>query len=172
MPIPNNIVTTNGSYILELSDDNGWIQKFRVKGITNNPTCGILRPEGNTYCLSSNNGFKLYDLAGGQTPYQVKWTLSYTNNIVLEEKIISTQSTYCTYTPTASLLTNNTTYKLLVEVKDACGTVFCTKDKTFVVESGNCTSTPNPIKVETEIPKVDIRINVLPQNPTTPVIKN
>jgi hypothetical protein len=173
MPIPPNVATASGSYILELIDDNGWFQKIRVKNIADNPICGRLKPESNDYCTISNNGFKLYDIENGQAPYQVKWVLSTTSDVVLEEKILTTQTDYSVYVPTITL-NNNTSYKLVVYVTDACGKLFCTKNKLF--EAKACSSPPNErIVSQEEIPKFEFRINVLPQtpkNPNAPIIKN
>lgn len=173
MNLPNNIVTTSGSYILELTDDNGWFQKIRVKNIAANPTCGVLKPESTDYCTITNNGFKLYEIKNGQAPYQVKWTLSNTDDIVLEEKILTTQTDFSLYKPSITF-NNNTNYKLVVDVVDACGTLVCTKNKSF--EAKACSAPINErIIPQEEIPKFELRINVLPQtpmNPNVPIIKN
>lgn len=172
MPIPN-VKNISGSYILELTDDNGWFQKIRVKNIALNPTCGTLKPESGEYCTITNNGFKLYDIKNGQAPYQVKWTLSNTDNTILEEKILTTQTNFSVYVPSI-ILNNNTNYKLKVNVIDACGTSICVRDKEFQAKA--CSSPINERTTqEEEIPKFEFRINVLPQtpiNPNVPIIKN
>jgi hypothetical protein len=169
LPIPDDIAQISGAFVLELTDDNGWMQKFRVKQRINNFSCGAISPQEDEYCLLSNKGFTLHDIVGGQAPYQVKWSLRNGNSII-EEKTINTQASFCTYIPTANSL-NVGTYVLEVRVTDACGAV-CDNAKNFRV-TGNCREAKK--SVGEEVPKVEIKINVLPQNPTnpsTPIIKN
>jgi hypothetical protein len=175
MTLSNNIFIP-GTYILELTDDNGWIQNIRVKNIVNKPlTCSKISPYSGTYCMSGNHtGFTLQNIQGSQAPYQVKCELYDDSNprILIEEKSITAQTNTCTYIPNLNLVIPYHNYIVKMTVTDFCGNTCESTTKTINMIPCVVPIAPKPVE---EVPKVEIRINVLPQNPTnpaTPIIKD